>query len=237
MSEIIKLRYFDARGRAQFLRYYLRVRNIEFIDERIPIEPDFASWMAIRGDGAVTGPFHKLPVLEIDGFLLAETSVIAGYLHERLGDSVALDEHTDLRHRQLISALDTDVTLALGMLLWAEVMYAGLDFAACTKRAFERLTQNLGAIEAALVGWRWLEQANIRPLMLADCRLWECIDVCHTVFGEHLKLDALPTLKTIHQRYRSGTAFSELLTESPCPITARPNEPEVIARIRSILAA
>lgn len=236
MSEIIKLRYFEARGRAQFLRYYLRVRNVDFIDERIPIEPDFASWMAIRGDSSLTGAFHKLPVLEADGLLLAETSVITNYLHERLGDSVALDERSDLQHRQLLSALNDDVTIAAGTLLWSEIIYAGLDFAAFTKRSFERLTRSLQAIEDALVEWRWLERMNLRPIMLADCRLWECIDVCRTIFGEHLKLETLPSLDTIHRRYRSGTAFSELLAEAPCPISARQDEHKVIAQIQSILA-
>lgn len=237
MSDTIKLRYFDARGRAQFIRYYLRVRNVAFIDERVPLEPDFASWMTIRDDSSLTGPFHKLPVLEIDGLLLAETAVITGYLHERFGDSVALNEATDLRHRQLLSALNDDVTMPIGMLLWAERMYAGLDFPAFTHRTFERLMRSLESIEAALVEWRWLEHSNVRPIMLADCRLWESIDVCRTVFGESLDLSKLPTLEAIHRRFRSRTAFSELLAESPCPISARDDEAAVIERIRSIAAA
>jgi hypothetical protein len=50
VSDTLTLRYFDARGRAQFLRYYLRVRNIDFTDERVPVEADFASWIRMRDD-------------------------------------------------------------------------------------------------------------------------------------------------------------------------------------------
>ena len=121
-------------------------------------------------------------------------------------------------------------------MIWAERMYAGLDFPAYITRAFERLMQSLRSIEEALLEWRWLDQLPTRPIMLADCRLWECVDVCRTIFGEQLDFASLPTLETIHQRYSSRTAFSELLAESPCPITAHTNEPEVIALIQSTLA-
>lgn len=236
MNDPLTLRYFDARGRVQFIRYYLRVRNIEFIDERIPIEPDFSSWMKVRDDASLTGPFHKLPVLEVDGELIAETPVITGYLHKRFGDAELLDAELERQHQQLLSALNDDVTMALGQLLWGEVLCAGLDFPAYVRRIFDRLTRNLQSIEAALVQWQWLENMNLRPIMLADCRLWESADVCRTVFGAHLNSASLPTLDRIHDRYSSGTAFSELLEESPCPITARDNESEVIERIQSILA-
>ena len=235
MSETITLRYFNARGRAQFIRYFLRVRNTDFVDERIPLEADFSSWMAVRDDTSRTGPFHKLPVMEIDGLQLAETSVITNYLHERFGDSVALREKADLQHRQLMSALNDDVTMAVGLMLWAEVMFQGVDFPAYVKRTFDRLGTALINLERVLVDWRWLEESNLRPIMLADCRLWESIDVCRTVFGDALSFGELPVLEEIHRRYASRTAFSEMLAEHPCPITARDNEPEVIERVQAIL--
>lgn len=236
MSDTITLRYFHARGRAQFIRYYLRVRNVEFIDERIPIEPDFASWMAVRDDTARTGPFRRLPILEIDGLQIAETNVIAGYLHERFGDSVRLKETADLQHRQLLSALNDDVTMTAGMLLWSERLYEGLDFPVYVSRTFDRLKLALRNIESALADWHWLENLNLRPIMLADCRLWECLDVCRTVFGRHLQFESMPILADIHRRYASGTVFSEMLAAQPCPITARDDEAEVIERIQGVLA-
>jgi len=46
----VHLKYFDARGRAQFLRYFLLCREIPFEDDRVPLTADFASWLAIRED-------------------------------------------------------------------------------------------------------------------------------------------------------------------------------------------
>ena len=60
----ITLRYFDARGRAQFLRHYFKVRKVSFTDERVAINDEFAAWRATRDDRARTGPFQKLPVLQ-----------------------------------------------------------------------------------------------------------------------------------------------------------------------------
>ena len=83
MSNIpsVILRYFDCRGRAQHLRYFLRGRNIPFADERVPLSGDFSEWRAIQPDRSRSGYFQKLPVLHWGETLLAETSVIHHFLH------------------------------------------------------------------------------------------------------------------------------------------------------------
>ena len=70
----ITLRYFDARGRAQFLRYYFKIRKVSFTDERLPVNDELAAWRALRDDRSRTGPFHKLPILHWGDRLLAESS-------------------------------------------------------------------------------------------------------------------------------------------------------------------
>lgn len=236
MSSELTLRYFDARGRAQFLRYYLRVRNVEFNDERVPVEADFSSWSRIRDDESLTGPFHKLPVLETGELLVAETLVIAEFLHRQFGDADALDKQTELQHRQLISSLYSEATLSIGMLLWAEMIFPGLDFQAYAKRTLDRLRDYMQCVEHTLNEWRWREEMDRRPIMLADCLLWESIDWCRTVFGPHFGMDALRSLAAIHARYAVGTAFSELLADSPCSITARGHaEADVIERIQTLI--
>lgn len=235
MNDQPTLRYFDARGRAQFLRYYLRVRNIKFTDDRVPVDADFASWLQIRDDESLTGPFHKLPVLEIDGQLIAETLVISDYLHRKLGDADTLDVQAEVQHRQLVSSLYSEVTLSIGTLLWAERIFVGLDFEAYATRTFDRLQQHMQIIESALIQWRWHENMDRRPIMIADCLLWECIDWCPTVFGPNFSMESIPGLAAIHARYATGTAFSELLAERPCSITANDGEQEVIERIQTLL--
>jgi len=58
---VTTLRYFAARGRAQFLRYYFHAREIPFVDEEVALSADFAAWVPIRGDRTLSGPFQKLP--------------------------------------------------------------------------------------------------------------------------------------------------------------------------------
>jgi hypothetical protein len=55
----ITLRYFAARGRAQFLRSYFHVRKVAFTDERVPLGSGGAGseWPAVRDDRRLSGPF------------------------------------------------------------------------------------------------------------------------------------------------------------------------------------
>ena len=92
------LRYFDARGRAQFIRYYVRARGLDVVDERVALEPDFATWRAMRSDRARVGPFQKLPVLEWQGQTVAETRVIYSFLQNVSGDAALLGSTRALSH-------------------------------------------------------------------------------------------------------------------------------------------
>jgi hypothetical protein len=113
----IKLHYFDARGRAQFIRYYFDLRVMPFTDNRIPLSADFHAWAAVRDDQSITGPFKRLPVLQIDGQQVAETLTIANYLHAFSGDALRLSEEDNLRHAQLLSSLYGDLMLPLGTIV------------------------------------------------------------------------------------------------------------------------
>ena len=229
------LRYFDARGRAQFIRHYLRARNLDVVDERVPIEADFATWRAMRTDLARVGPFQKLPVLEWDGQVVPETRVIYAFLQSATGDADALGDRR-LRHDMLVSSLCDDVMAPIGLLLWSELVYPGADLAAVAKRSLERLQTLFAALDRTLSEWRWLEEARERPVMLADCLLWEELDVAQHVFGERLRLDEHPYLLRCHRDCAAGVAFAEALAAQPRPVTARPGEAEGILKIRGLLA-
>jgi glutathione S-transferase len=232
----IELRYFEARGRAQFIRYYLTVRNIEFTDTRVPIEPDFSSWLALRADRARTGPFLRLPVMQWGDELIAEAPVIAEFLHRHFGDEDLLGGLVSRRHQQLVSSLYGDMLMYVGTLIWADLMYPGLDLPAFVQRTYGRIRSHVDSIATTLVEWEWTASMDKRRIMIADCLLWETLDVLQTIFGAHLDLAAWPVLAQIHARYAQGTAFSTLLQNRPCPITARDREPDAIARIRAILS-
>jgi glutathione S-transferase len=230
------LRYFDARGRAQFIRYYLLARGIACVEERVPLDPEFTAWRAMRADGARTGPFHKLPVLHWDGETLAETRVISSFLYRAFGDDKALDERSRWRHEMLVSSLYDDVMMPIGTLLWSDVMYPGADLAAWVGRALERLRMHLASLNETLAEWRWLEEASARNVMLADCLLWEELDVAQLVFGPGLRLDEQPYLARCYRELGARSAGEELLAERPSPVTARPGEVEAIAKIRALAA-
>jgi len=231
----IKLHYFDARGRAQFLRYYFRVREIPFTDERVPLSADFAAWRAIRDDRSLTGPFHKLPVLHWGERLIAETLMIASFVHEALGDAASLSDDDNLRHGMLTSSLYNDVMAPLGTLLWAEVLFTGVDVAGLAKRTLERLQLHCVSLERTLIDWRWQERARRRRVMLADCLLWEELNVAQQIFGPHWSLAATPALARFCDDFAGRAGCEALLRERPCPITARPDEAAAIAALQSHL--
>ena len=228
----ITLRYFDARGRAQFLRYYFHIRDIEFSDERVTVTPDFDAWKKIRDDLTQTGPFRKLPVLHFGDRLVPETLLIASFVHEALGDAGSLNDEDNLRHGMLTSSLIQDVMSPLGLLLWSEILFPGADLGAVAKRTLERLQQHCASLEQALIDWRWQERSRRRRVMLTDCLLWEELDVAVTVFGPHWSFAATPLLQSFHEEFSGREQCQSLLRELPCPITARPDEPAAIERIQ-----
>jgi len=236
----ITLRYFEARGRAQPLRYYFAARGIAYTDDRVPLTAGGSnSWPDMREDRTRVGPFHKLPVLHYGDRTIAETLVIDAFLHRALGDEARLSDDENLRHAMLISSLYGDVVFPIGMTLWAEAIYVGLDYPAFVRQLLGRLRGLLGRIDQTLAEWGWTAAARGRPVMIADCLLWEELDSLQHVFGEHVGLDQLPTLSRIYLEAPGRTAFQKVLASHPAPITGRgtPAETEIIGRIRSYLAA
>jgi glutathione S-transferase len=232
----ITLRYFDARGRAQFLRHYFRVRKVSFTDDRVALADDFAPWRAVRDDRSRTGPFHKLPVLHWGDRLIAETLLIASFVHEASGDAGSLSDDDNLRHGMLTSSLFCDVMLPIGTLLWSELMYPGADAAVVAKGTLERLERHWRSIDQSLGEWRWLDKARNRRVMLVDCLLWEELNVVQEVFGPRFSLAQTPMLARFYDDFPARQICESTLAERPCPITARPGEPEAIAKIRELVA-
>jgi glutathione S-transferase len=232
----IELKYFDVRGRAQFLRDFLLCRDIPFADDRLPLGANFEAWDAIRPDRTLTGPFQKLPILRWGDRLVAEMTVIASFLHRSSGDAGLLTEEENLRHEMLISSAYIDLMMPIGILLWSEVTFAGTDFGTTAKRVLERMKGHLAVLDRTLLEWEWLERAASRPVTVADCILWDQINAAQHVFGRKLSLDATPTLARFYRDCPGRETFERLLHEKPCPHTARPGEEECVARIREFVA-
>jgi glutathione S-transferase len=235
----ITLRYFEARGRAQPLRYYFAARGIAYTDERVPLSSSGKNvWPEMKEDRSRVGPFHKLPVLRYGDRTIAETLVIGEFLHRALGDAALLSDENNLRHSMLISSLYSDVVTPIATVLWAEAVYVGLDFPAFVRQAFGRVRGLMGRIEQTLAEWGWTVSARGRPVMIADCLLWEELDVLQHVFGEQARLDELPTLSRLYAESPGRAVFQKLLAARPEPVTGRglAAEAEIIGRIRTYLA-
>jgi hypothetical protein len=231
------LRYFAARGRAQFLRYYFRIRDIEFADEEVALSADFAAWAPIRGDRALSGPFHKLPVLHCDGHLIAETPVLAAFVHRRFGDEKRLSDAENLQHAMLLSSLFVDVMSPIGLLIWLDAAYVGVDVTAAAKRSLERVNAQMHNIERTLIEWQWFAHMGDRPIMVVDCMLWEELSVLQHVFGPHVPLGSWPELARFSTEFAGRAACERELAAKPRPVTGRPGEPAAIAKLQQALAA
>jgi glutathione S-transferase len=77
-ADLARLHYFKGRGRAETTRWMLAVSQVAF--ENVPIEtPDALA--ALRASGKL--PFDQMPLLEIDGLNLSQSTAMVRYLARR----------------------------------------------------------------------------------------------------------------------------------------------------------
>lgn len=236
MPAELTLRYFDCRGRAQFLRNYLTLRRIDFDDDRVPLSADFSGWAAVRDNREISGPLQRLPVLHYDGRTIPEALVIATFLHRQLGDAASLNDEEELRHQILLSSLYTDLMMTVGILIWSDLMYPGSDHAASARQSLERMNRYLSSLDLTLDEWQWLDAGESRPVLVADCMLWEQLDQARFALGEHFDLGNSPTLARFYDEFPGRAEIERVLAAHPCQITGRPGEAEALTALRARLS-
>eukprot|EP00386_Alphamonas_edax_P003742 GDKI01011303.1.p1 GENE.GDKI01011303.1~~GDKI01011303.1.p1 ORF type:complete len:238 (-),score=75.52 GDKI01011303.1:229-942(-) len=79
-----KLVYFQARGRAEIIRLIFAQAKVEYDDVRFR-EPPHAMEDFDRLKRTVELPFDQVPILEIDGVLLAQSQAIVRYVARKYG--------------------------------------------------------------------------------------------------------------------------------------------------------
>lgn len=72
-----KLSYFDLRGRAEVARLLFAVAGVKFEDVRVRRE----DWLSVKP----TTPFGQMPVLEVDGQVIAQSVAINNFLAREFG--------------------------------------------------------------------------------------------------------------------------------------------------------
>jgi len=93
---VYKLTYFDARGIAEPIRLVFAAAGVEYEDIRVHHE----KWAAEKASGKY--PFNAMPILEVDGVVIAQSHAIARYLANQYG----LAGQTDIEKAQVDMAAD-----------------------------------------------------------------------------------------------------------------------------------
>ncbi|XP_066602080.1 glutathione S-transferase-like isoform X2 [Prorops nasuta] len=91
-----KLIYFNARGRAEHIRYIFAYAGINYVDERITKE----EWPELKK----SMPYGVLPVLEVDGKPITQSNAVARYL-ARKHNLVGRDEWESMLCDVLVDTL------------------------------------------------------------------------------------------------------------------------------------
>ncbi|KAJ7389531.1 hypothetical protein OS493_030916 [Desmophyllum pertusum] len=96
------LTYFNVRGRAEPIRLLFHVAGVEFEDKRLTSE----EWAVMKTSGKA--PFGQLPLLEVDGTVLAQSFSIMRYVANEVG----LAPSTNLQKAQADMIVDGCTDLA-----------------------------------------------------------------------------------------------------------------------------
>jgi hypothetical protein len=211
---MIELNYFDCRGRVQPIRNYLNERDIPFIDNRVSIA-DSQDWAGKAQDASFCGNLGLLPALHKDGEVINETLVIA----------FEIEPSMSLQERMLISSTYDDVIVNVGLLIWADMAFPGLDLKATTKIMFTRMMHRFARYEQSEI-----LDANGRFFTLAQHFLGESIDAARYAFGTNFEA----VLQKCSRLHAFDLRYQELASRFARPIqfTGRPNEIEAVKAIR-----
>jgi glutathione S-transferase len=223
------LRYFACVGRAQPLRLALADAGVAHEDVHVAL----ADWPGHREDARFSGQYRSLPTLTCDGQTIAETLPIAFFLAQRLGHDAGLSDLSVARLQGIISCVYIDVLVRTAELIWAEVMYPGVDLSAAFSRTAGRVLAKLERLEDETPD-RFF--GGERPVM-ADFFAAEGLAVFRHLLGPS-RVEAigarLPRLTALARRVEDRPPIARL--SRPASFTARPDEPAVLERVRSLPA-
>ena len=219
----VTLRYFDCVGRAQPLRHALTVAGVSFDDVRVPME----KWPELKGDRAFAGPYAGLPTLRWGDDLIVETLPVASYVARRLGQYEGRSAAEIAALEAIVSCSYVEVTLPVGLLIWSDIIWPGVDVDTAYGMHMARLIEKLQLLDATL-------PEHDDPLV-ADFFADEAFAVARYLIGpdnEDALRDRLPRLAALHDRLAPRVAA--LRDRRPARFTSRPDEAKAVARFHAI---
>lgn len=222
MKPIVILRYFDCRGRAQVFRYLLSERNIEFTDERVPFDDNWHAWSNLKPDSDKSGIFNRLPILHWNGDTIAETWVIAQFLHQTLDGH----KYTD-QQNMLIQMLQSSILEDVGSIytvLNLDLLYQGIDEKKAAEDTMTRLSGNFKKYQDILANGRFSYLAAETP-SLADYWLYEALTASKIVFDpiKESLFNELPDLANFIETMEKRPGMKTAIQLIPDCLTARPD--------------
>jgi len=176
----LKLTYFDATGRAEPIRRALVYGGVPFDDERISGE----AFMKRKMDGEFT--FGSVPVMEVDGEMLAESDALLRYAGKLAG----------LYPEDILEAAKVDMVIdALGTMA-AKIFVDNSEKARAefVKTDIPRYTAPINEMYSRTDGGPFLFGAK---MTIADIKLNSFVDFLQSGILDHIPTDSLDELASV----------------------------------------
>ncbi|CAH1248724.1 HPGDS [Branchiostoma lanceolatum] len=194
-----KLTYFNARGRAEPIRLLFAAAGIKYEDVRI----EGADWPALKPKT----PMGYLPILEVDGATLCESTAIARFVAKRAG-LVGKDDLQQAKADMIVDGMkDILKKLILMVLEKDEIKKEELktDISEKTLPEFLSKYENLANPSGFFVG---------DSLSWADVDFYNLIERVRAMFpGDHLK--GKPNLVKVMANVKANPGIAKWVKERP----------------------
>ena len=192
-----KLTYFNGRGRAEVIRLIFAQAGVKYEDHRIAREAGLEP----------NTPFDCLPILEVDGVMLAGSAQIATFLAGRFG----LAGTNDLENAQIAGILDYLSDLQRAFMTLKAFMYSNFDEArkAERKKKFdeEDAPKYLGNLERCVSAAGWLFGSKV-----------SYVDLAFFNFAEYMPSETIakyPGLKSVSDKVAALPNIAQWLKDRP----------------------
>ena len=190
-----KLTYFNGRGRAEVSRLIFAQAGVEYEDKRISGE----EWGQLKSQT----PFGALPLLEVDGKVLAGSVVIARFLAERYG----LAGSSDVENAEIAGIADSIQDLDTEIITWMMEKDEARKAELKKKLDEELVPKHMSNLEKRVTAEGWLYGSKVTYA-----------DLLFHAFSSRLPDDVLPKypgLKALIEKVEALPNIAKWLKERP----------------------